>query len=672
MKKTTVYLFFALLLCGVAQAATIYETDFDSLAGWTTDSGVQNIVSFGGRSVLNDSSGALYTNLSVYIGNANFTQWKIKGTTYLQGTSNVGQALAAFYDFPPSSTSQNGYAGDVFENPGDTFNSRIIEYTNGASGVLTSSTDPWPINTWLNITLTRTGSSFRYEVVDESSGTVYSNITTTDASPFDGHLELLVIGNGDSQDGTVFWDNIEISSLEHSPDNNIISAAYAAYTGDAIVPVTFSIYNGSGTSDFLERVTNTTANLAYFNYTPGTYTLVTNASGYISNTVTFTFTTNYFTAITLYPDNRLEGEFRNEETGALIGNVSYDLISDVYSGSFNTTNGSFLLAGIPPGDYEIRYGLNTDDPEFNPWTARSYFFRVPLSSSGTNLTLRLLNESLASAFIRIIQDSNANPLGGSFLEIQRFYPDQGGWFAVERANIDNEGDAVFTAIPTTSTQSQAYRFRVYTNFSLIYTGEPLYLVDTTKTIRIPTEGDLLQNFNSWRNIQSTITYLNASDPLNPGSFELVYSGASIPSQICLNVTRSYFQNVTVVNSTCSSQDDATLVAHIDSDLNGTYIALAYATYPEGTYVFDQLEENIGSFQLSEILGAISWVLFVAAMFIALLVMLYSGNIIVGLMIACGSLLAFSTRILGLVEISIISVTGVIVVGVIIIYLSERK
>lgn len=394
------------------------------------------------------------------------------------------------------------------------------------------------------------------------------------------------------------------------------------------------------------------------------YTVTVSKTGFLTNItiVILNNTIQPFEAV-LFALNDLSLNFFDEITLEPTLNVSFDIFSDVFSGSFNTTTGTFNLDDIPSTIYEIRYGLNS-----NTLAVRSYFLVIPIASTqDSNLTLLTIEENISFQFIRTVVDQNAFALEGDILEIQRPYTSDDNtsliYRTVERALIDSVGDAVFTAIPNI----QAYRFRVINNDTFLITRvfTPTFLVETSKELTVEDAPPVGQSFNDAFGISTILTFSNASS-----FYILDYNDVNaVSTRVCLTTTRTFLATVTREEQ-CSSLSSATLLVFVNQTLNGSVTAVATANISGSIFTLDTDIQTFNNLDTAAIFQGVALIIYI-------LLLIFSGtmtgytNMVYPIMFTIAATFAFSFSFLGMVAISAGLMGGVFVAGIVILVVAKK-
>lgn len=406
----------------------------------------------------------------------------------------------------------------------------------------------------------------------------------------------------------------------------------------------------------------TVSNQSIYYVEPGNYSISFTKSGYISQSMNISvgFGLNNVRFNTS-PDNSVSLLFIDELNSSPQINVTFDIINDYFSKRiFMGTNTSLLLQSIPYGDYEFRYGVNS--PTLQP---RSYFISFPITTANlTNLTLRTINTTSSTLFIRNIVDATSQPMTGYVLDVQRFYTNgstsTGAWETVSQAAIDQRGDAVFPAVPNT----QAYRFRILNGSSIIDIFTPSYLVDQSSNFISKSSGSVLSNFKTAQNIGYT--------PIRNTSTQLVfdYSSATEINRICMDVLYEYRFNTSRVQA-CSTANSGTLASSIDPSRNGTYTATVYANVSGQIYTLDTIKYKPSGSGPLQTFGKYGLVIWLVSMLVAAIIGGFV-NPIPGIVFAVTATIAYAASFIGLIQMSVTIAGGLLVTTIIILILFARK
>lgn len=443
---------------------------------------------------------------------------------------------------------------------------------------------------------------------------------------------------------------------------------------DAIVNITLTeAFSGDSAEDFNVTVNSTIYNAELTaNGTSVTFPFLLNYllsvnltdASYIPINATYNITsTPYLIALTAYRSIELNVNFYDEETLLAVNNVTFDVLNEYFSNTFNTgaASNTYYLAPLTDGIYEIRYSA----PDY---TDRSYHFQIPLNDEDSvNITLYLIESDVAQLFLRTITDQGNNPLDTYYLEVQRPYPSTDNtsliYRTVEIASIDSQGDAVFTAIPNT----QQYRFRILDeDLQLTNTLSPSYLVDTSSTIIATASTNVMDDFNAATDTTSDLYYQNSTS-----SFVFDFTAPATVDQVCLEVVNNTgFSSST--QTVCTTSYTGTLAIIVDDDQNVTYTATGYVYPSTGVKIPVDSDAKDFAFRGSrEVVRYIGAFLFVMVLILCATIGGFR-NPVPAIALAIGATAAFGISFLGLFTFSTIMLGGLLIIGIIILLLTKES
>lgn len=305
------------------------------------------------------------------------------------------------------------------------------------------------------------------------------------------------------------------------------------------------------------------------------YSTTITSTNYSSNTTTITINNvpiqNY--TFIVYRYNSVNIYFYNEETGALINDttVFLDLISDIQSGSYNTTTGILIVDLLYPTTYQARYYASG-------FSERFYSFTI---SEDTSQTINLYLRNLSETVLIQVRDISITPIEGAIVKIQKKIPSTNEFITVEIVTTDINGES--TASLTLN--DEWYRALVYVNGELVLITEPAYILSSPwiLTISTTTGGDDVFNY---LDITGDVTFNNVT---NVFSFDFDDPN-NVQRSYCLNINNN--NNVTLVSS-CTTSDSGTITQAITPVNGTTYNAIGYV---EISSVYLPLDEESVSFE----------------------------------------------------------------------------
>src|SRR3990167_6719052 len=239
-----------------------------------------------------------------------------------------------------------------------------------------------------------------------------------------------------------------------------------------------SIINGAFISAFSIQISNgtytaqkstTTGNLT-FNVLAGTWIMnfsssthqkqndliVINTSSSYPNFTFSVYTTNSFN-FTFFDEKKL--------TQITDRAISVQLISDLYSANYTTTNGVLYTDLVTPEIYLIRFSA-TD------YNERHYYFNL---ANGTNnqLKLYMINSTLATRVTGTVIDQSTDPVEGAYIKVLRYELPLNAYTLREVWKTDVQGETDLNIIKN----DEFYQFIIEQPFGTIkLTTEPAYII----------------------------------------------------------------------------------------------------------------------------------------------------------------------------------------------------
>lgn len=356
------------------------------------------------------------------------------------------------------------------------------------------------------------------------------------------------------------------------------------------------IYNGTkypASSNCIGLVCNLTANINLPLVNSGTgqnnsfYFNLTVFDGSIS--IGTTSTINYQNVSRIYLDNCSASTTRAFNfTAWNEPNETIRTIPFVFGGTFNyfigggstyrnfsfanTTATEVNLCVYPNATYKTNANIEYGDNNINYNTRNLFLINQQYSNTTQNINLYLLEKTLSTSFILLVQDNALTPISDAYIFIQRYYPATDTFKTVQVAKTSEFGKSIgfFQA------ETADYRFMIYKNGLLIYQSNmqkiapeesPYTIIFTIGTTPNPIDvvsplTNLFANltFNPTTNIVS-FTYIDTSPNFTQGRLYIEV----------INVSNFY-----IVCNTTSALSTATINCNLNA-YNGTFIAKGYIT-----------------------------------------------------------------------------------------------
>lgn len=337
--------------------------------------------------------------------------------------------------------------------------------------------------------------------------------------------------------------------------------------------------------------------------------------------------------------------------GATPTTITYeDLIEDNSTYSFCTnTNTTFFV------DAEIEYDASA--------FALNFYYLADANittSSPQNITLYLLNNSLATTTVLKVVDRAQQPLTGYSIQIQFYDVGTGTFYLVGMAKTDYKGEDVAYL----NWYDSMYKFLVYDTANQLVKN-----TDTTKITATPTTIGITSNTTFTYDKFEGFNYLLYFDN-STNNFVLTYSKPSGEvDQACLRVYKQDSTNSTLICNQCETSASATVFCNIGTYGNGTYTAAFYAT--GSLKLIDWLTQYIGgTFQetIYNLLGNED-VSFYAFLFATLITVALFVNAVFGIIALLIGLVVAS--VIGFTAIQWTEMMGIIIIGGFIVWLMKR-
>jgi len=400
----------------------------------------------------------------------------------------------------------------------------------------------------------------------------------------------------------------------------------------------------------------------------GDYTLYANKSGYINYADTIETQLNVLLNYTanMSSTGDIVLQFRNETDRSIVNNVSFTIAGQSYGLEVADSGGYYNITGLPDGDYEIRY-------QKSGYTTRSYFFTTPFTNSTqTNITMYLLDDSIASDFTVTVTDRSNRPIANLYASLLRRYVVDGQtqYNVVEmmQPSIALSGLAPFTAVST----EVPYLFRVAKqDGTVLFQGagrsvddtETLYLIQQDIFIKVSTSASPFKPSNQLLGLSYNLT--NSSN-----KFWLSYQDtSSVTNQVCLKV---YENNTELLYESCSSASSAVL-SYEFTPSNGSYYVgkvVPTSSLDDSTMILDVLILDYGNEEGANVFGVMG--LFVLLITIITFAVGFSQNPAMAVAGSVFAVILYSSSFLGIVEVSLLMQGTLFVVGMIVAYMVRRE
>ena len=323
----------------------------------------------------------------------------------------------------------------------------------------------------------------------------------------------------------------------------------------------------------------------------------------------------------------------------------------------NENLSSFAYCGSPNVTFYTNAHIEYDA---SAYALNSYFLNnASLTNTTNNISLYLLNNSLATVTVLKVVDNGQHPMEDVEIQILFYDVGTGTYYAVGIASTDFLGkDIVYL-----NWYDSLYKFILTKNGVVIKSTNTTKISESPVTFEIKDESGFV--FDKFADFQYNLYFNNVTN-----NFVLTFTKPSGEvDEGCLRVVKRSASNDTQVCLICEESSSATLYCDISSAGNGTFVAAFYAT--GSLFYIDWISETIGvAFQetIYNLLGnndATFYMFMIAGFSLA---MLFVSPIfgIIGILIGLGAGAA-----LGFTLIDYGEFIGIILLGGIIVWILKR-
>jgi len=245
------------------------------------------------------------------------------------------------------------------------------------------------------------------------------------------------------------------------------------------------------------------------------------------------------------------------------------------------TNSSFAFCFNPASN---NYTTNAKIEYTATGYAQNYYYltNAVLNNITNNITLYILNDSLATLTEFLVQNDMQNPMSDVYIQVQLYDVALDQYYTVAMLKTGYDGKD----IAYLNWYDSFYKFILIQNDQVIYVTSPTK-ISAAQTFNIPTGVDY--HYDRFRDMSYSLTFNNAS-----GNFILTFvKPSSLVDTGCLRVIKRTTINETQVCDTCSSSASATIYCNVNAYGNGTFIGTFYAT-GSPSYVYEDIIAIIGA------------------------------------------------------------------------------
>ena len=307
--------------------------------------------------------------------------------------------------------------------------------------------------------------------------------------------------------------------------------------------------------------------------------------------------------------------------------------------------------------------------ESESYVKRNYYlYNASLTNSTQNITLYLLLTTDSTAFIISVKDGSQLPITDAYIYVQRYYPGTGLFQTVAMSKTDGNGNTVAHF----ESETEDYRIIVMKDGVVIYTSpiQKIYCSATPCTLPIQTEAAGVSGWTKVGNLTNLVysgptydsttnlisyTYVDTSGTTNYGRLWVYTINSARGKETVIDAGTGLPCNIT------STSNAATLICNV-TGIQGTVYAEGYLSRSPEILVWG----------VSFIINTIKSIMGLEGLFWAMIVILVlaiagvlMGGVAGGI---AGTILGFvGTAWLGIASFGMITIWGLIIIGVFIIW-----
>ena len=354
---------------------------------------------------------------------------------------------------------------------------------------------------------------------------------------------------------------VKTSTLEDVYDNKLNITVEEAVTGDPINNFTGWVSNEE--NNYNQSFSTTTGSLE-INLLQGlNYTVYIDATGYAldnnKETILINQTSQQLT-FELFETNSIDLVIRDDLTKEIINDrtITFELISDLASYNFTSTDGTFNLTLLMPETYTLRYKADG---------YRETFFNFQIQNRTYNQQdLYMVLTNASEPVIVTIIDEAAKVVEGALVKLQKYDLSTNTYLTTEIRETDFAGEVIFNV----RKNEEFYKFVIERDGVLIRTTNPSYISANTLNIQVFLDETIGGEIISLYGISSTIFYNNET-----GNFRVDYNDPSnIGSQYCLKI-ETIGRSINLLDVSCSTSPSGSILIPVDVEENRIYQATFY-------------------------------------------------------------------------------------------------
>ena len=291
--------------------------------------------------------------------------------------------------------------------------------------------------------------------------------------------------------------------------------------------------------------------------------------------------------------------------------------------------------------------------------AKNYYFLndAEINNQTQNISLYLLNDSLAILVVLQVTDEAQNPLQDVYIQIQSYDVGTDTYYTTSMAKTASNGED----LAYLNWYDTLYKFVLTQNGKVIKITSP-YKIFETPQIFVVSIGVVFP-YNKFDDFIYSLTFNNVTN-----NFILTYTKPSgLVDQGCLRVIKRTIQNETSICNTCETSSSATLYCNINGYGNGTYLATFYAT--GSFWVVDTISHSVNArLMIYDYLGKVDGGIY-AFLFSGIVMAMFFVSpalAIIGVLLG-----VFGGIALGFLPMDYIQFIGIVILGGVVIWLLKK-
>ena len=300
------------------------------------------------------------------------------------------------------------------------------------------------------------------------------------------------------------------------------------------------------------------------------YTINIDPTGHIVQNESFLVndTQFNFTAY-VYTTNSISFKFYDETNNSLINwkTISIELISDLYSNNYSTSNGTLYVDLLSPSLYTMRYSAVG-------YTERFYYFNLQ-NRTHTNISLYLAPISFSN-ITATVYDQFSDEVESAYIKVLRYDLVSNSYILQEIGKTNFEGEAILTLQKNT----EYYKFIVeYPLGTVKKVTTPTYIYNDDISFQIIIGQGVAENFYNSLDVSYSLVFNNATN-----NFKYTWSDANgIASKGCLKVYRLTASQNILESNTCTNGAVGSIVTGVTNISGYSYKADAYVYFNNDEY-----------------------------------------------------------------------------------------